>query len=66
MRKSVRLDEFYKELCRIHKEYLSDWRFGQFIFNLIAEIGDPFYYEEDKMIEVIKKYVSDITGKEVK
>ena len=66
MRKPERLDKFYEELCRIHKKYLSDWRFGQFIFNLISEIGDPFYYEEDKMIEVIKKYVSDVTGKEVK
>lgn len=66
MRKPERLDKFYDELCRIHKEYLPDWRFGQFIFNLISETGDPFFYEEDKMIEVIKKYVSKVTGKEVK
>lgn len=66
MRTPERLDKFYEELCRIHKEYLCDWRFGQFIFNLISEMGDPFYYEEDKMIEVIKKYVSKVTGKEVK
>ena len=66
MRKPERLDKFYEELCRIHKEYLCDWRFGQFIFNVISEIGDSFYYEEDKMIEVIKKYVSNVTDKEVK
>ena len=66
MRKPERLDKLYEELCKIHKEYLCEWRFGQFIFNLISEIGDPFYYEEDKMIEVIKKYVSKVTGKEVK
>lgn len=66
MRKPERLDNFYEELCRIHKEYLCEWRFGQFMFNLISEIGDPFHYEEDEMIKIIKKYVSDITGKEVK
>ena len=66
MRNPERLDVFYEELKRLHKEYLLDWRFGQFIFNLMAETGDPFFYEEDAMLKVIKKYIADVTGKEVK
>ena len=65
MRKPERLDKFYEELCKIHKEYLPNWRFGQLMFNFISEIGDPFFYEEDVMITMLKKYVANITGKEV-
>ena len=65
MRKPERLDKFYEELCKIHKEYLPDWRFGQLMFNFISETGDPFFYEEDVMITMLKEYVANITGKEV-
>lgn len=65
MRNPERLDKFYAELCKLHKEYLPDWRFGQFMFNFISETGDPFFYEEDVMITMLKKYVANVTGKEV-
>lgn len=65
MRNPERLDKFYAELCKLHKEYLPDWRFGQLMFNFISETGDPFFYEEDAMIGMLKKYVASVTGKEV-
>ena len=65
MRNPERLDKFYAELCKLHKEYLPDWRFGQLMFNFISETGDPFFYEEDVMITMLKEYVANITGKEV-
>lgn len=65
MRKPERLDKFYKELCDLHKNYLPDWRFGQLIFNFISETGDPFFYEEEAMIEMLKKYIAKVTGKDI-
>jgi len=58
MRDVKRLDEFYDELKNIHKKSFGQWRFGQLIFNFISECGDPFYWEEDKFIEEIKKYAN--------
>ena len=58
MRNPNRLDSFYDELKKIHKEYIPDWRFGQFIVNfLIWYNRDPFYLEEDKMIDLFKEYL---------
>ena len=65
MRNPERLDSFYTELCRLHKEYLPDWRFGQFMYNLITETGDPFFHNEAEMLKVVKEYISEVTGKEV-
>lgn len=65
MRDPERLDSFYAELCRLHKEYLPDWRFGQFMYNVIAETGDPFFHNEAKMLKIIKEYIRSVTGKEV-
>ena len=50
MRDVQRLDGFYEELKRVHKEYLPDWRFGQFVYNLqdwvMKNRGcDTFYFE---------------------
>lgn len=56
MRKSERLDKFYAELNIIHKTYFPDYRVGQLFMNLEREYGDLFYYEEDKMIELIRQY----------
>lgn len=58
MRDINRLDEFYDELKNIHKKSFGQWRFGQLMFNFISECGDPFYWEEDKFIEEIKKYAN--------
>ena len=64
MRNPNRLDGFYGELCRIHKTYQPDIRFGQFCSNffgwLYQEKGvDLFFPEEDRMLEYIKEYVGE-------
>lgn len=56
MRDPDRLQPLYNELCRIHKEYCPDWRFGQFIMNLLSQLGDIFYIEDDCIIEKIESY----------
>ena len=58
MRDVKRLDKFYDELKEVHAKSFQDWRFGQLMFNFISECGDPFYWEEDKFIEEIKKYAN--------
>jgi hypothetical protein len=65
MRSEERLDEFYDELKRIHKEHFVDLRFGQFCSNLFRWLMyvkdvDPFFPEENKMLEYIKEYVGEI------
>ena len=64
MRDPKRLDTFYDELKRIHKEYFPDWRFGQFCSNFFgwlmqAKGMDLFFPEEDRMMEYIKEYARD-------
>lgn len=58
MRNPERLDNFYEELKKIHKEAFPDWRFGQLIYNFLSWYGkDPFFMEEDKCLEEFKKFV---------
>lgn len=56
MRDPDRLQPLYNELCRIHQEYCPDWRFGQFIMNVLSQLGDIFYIEDDCIIERIESY----------
>lgn len=56
MRDPNRIDPFLKELGEIWKTQCPDWRFGQFIYNVVLDTGDPFYLEDDKMLERIKEY----------
>lgn len=57
MRDPNRLDTFYDELKRIHKEQVPDWRFGQLLVNYFRWLGqDPFYWEDDKMLDSFKRY----------
>lgn len=58
MRDPDRLDAFYDELKKIHKEYYPDWRFGQFMVNIIKILGDPFYWEEDTFLENLWMMIS--------
>lgn len=64
MRNPERLDNFYVELCRIHKEKFPDWRFGQFCSNFFGWLAakkqiDLFFPEEDKMLKFIKEYAGE-------
>lgn len=57
MRPIERLDKFYDELKRIHKEYFPDWREFQLFYNMFRDMEeDPFYWETDQAIDFIKKY----------
>lgn len=57
MRNPDRIDKFCAELAKIWKENAPDWRFGQLIVNVISSMKkDPFFPEEDEMIEVFKNY----------
>lgn len=60
MRDPKRLDGFYDEVKRIHKEYFPDWRFGQLMANylhwLYVGCADLFFLEEDRMLECLKPY----------
>lgn len=65
MRNPDRLDNFYDEFKRIHKEKFPDWRFGQLISNyfgwLYSEKGkDCFFPEEDDMLKYFKEYAEKI------
>jgi hypothetical protein len=46
------LDELENEWSKV-----PDWRFGQLIVNVLDTCAkDPFFYEDDEMIELFKKY----------
>ena len=65
MRDPNRLDKFYEEFCKIHKEKLPDWRFGQLISNFFGWIYsekkmDIWFPEENKMLELFKEYTEGI------
>lgn len=59
MRDPNRIPEFCNELAEIWSK-VPDWRFGQFISNVMGEIqskhGDIFFPEDAKMIEYIREY----------
>ena len=62
MRNPERLDNFYAEVCKIHKEKFPDCRFGQFISNFFGWIfskkkKDIFFPEEDDMLKYLHEYV---------
>ena len=67
MRDPNRLDDFYEQLKIIHKLNFPDWRFSQLFNNLQSWSGsDLFYVEEDKRIDLIKKYAAGINWKEAR
>ena len=64
MRNPERLDKFYDELKRLHKKYIPDWRFGQFMVNFLSDSYDktkvdPFFYEENKTLELLHQFFGD-------
>ena len=57
MRDPERLENFYDEMKKIHKDYFPDWRFGQFMMNFLGSVkSDPFFWEESRFIENLKDY----------
>ena len=59
MRNPERLDGFYDEMRKIHKEKFPDWRFGQLMMNffnwvVMTKKCDPFFPEEDKMLKFLR------------
>jgi predicted Zn-dependent protease with MMP-like domain len=53
-------------LKAIEKEWYKypDWRFGQWFFNeVINEIGDPFFIEDEDLINLIQKNERNTTSK---
>ena len=60
MRNPDRIYKFCNQLAEIWQTKVPDWRFGQLICNVLGQMQaegiDPFFPEEDKMIEYFKKY----------
>ena len=59
MRNPDRIDKFCNELAEIWKK-VPDWRFGQLISNVLGKMQsegrDPFFPEENEMIEYFRNY----------
>lgn len=57
MRDIDRIDKFCNELAKIWKDNCADWRFGQFMVNVLGSLPvDPFFPEEDKMLEYFRNF----------
>lgn len=64
MRSPERIDKFCNELAEVWKK-VPDWRFGQLMVNVLNSLPrDPFFYEEDEMIEEFKNYFAPKENKE--
>lgn len=65
MRDPERLDTLYAELHKLHKTYVPDWRFGQFIMNFYSwwatktRMTDPWFMEDSEMINYIREYTKE-------
>lgn len=60
MRDPKRIRAFCSRLATAWESRVPDWRFGQMICNIFGEMSlecDPFFPEEDKMIEYIENYL---------
>lgn len=62
MRDPNRIDKFCGRLAKAWKN-VPDWRFGQLMSNLLSEYYeqtklDPFFPEDDEMIEFIEKFTA--------
>lgn len=67
MRKSERLDYMYDEMCRLHKKYVPQWRYGQLCSNFFGWLmnvqrRDLFFPEEDEMLRWLKEYIKELVG----
>lgn len=65
MRNPDRIDAFCTQLAKIWKEKAPDWRFGQLTMNVYGSMDvDPFFPEEDEMIQIIENFFSPQENKE--
>lgn len=59
MRDKDRIKPFLDRLGKVW-EQVPDWRFGQLMYNVLnSSLTDPFYIEDDKMIEYFEKYFKE-------
>lgn len=59
MRSKDRIDPFLKRLGDVWR-CAPDWRFGQLVVNVLGSMPrDPFFPEEDEMIEYFEKYMEE-------
>lgn len=60
MRDPNRIYKFCNELAALWVEHAPDWRFGQMMMNVLGQMGneghDPFFPEDDEMLDYFKKY----------
>ena len=59
MRDPKRIKDFCDRLAVAWENNVPDWRFGQMICNVFGEMAieqDPFFPEDDKMIEYIEGF----------
>lgn len=63
MRNPDRIQSFCNRLANAWRR-VPDWRFGQLMMNCLGEMSaagrDPFFPEEDEMINFIEKYVGEV------
>lgn len=64
MRDPNRLYNFYNEVTRLHMNYMSDWRVGQFWLNFLVYVQnvkkrDPFFPEEDELLTYLKEFCGE-------
>lgn len=60
MRDKNRIYKFCNEFADVWANNVPDWRFGQLICNVFGQMAgegrDPFFPEENEMIQYFKKY----------
>ena len=59
-----RLNDFYKEVTRLHMTYMPNWRAGQFWMNFLdwmqsEKKQDPFFPEEDEILTYLKEFCGE-------
>ena len=60
MRDANRLDKYYDEIKKLHKKYCPDWRLGQLLMNFYSWLPkDPYYFEEERFLDLIYEYFVD-------
>lgn len=59
MRDIKRIEPFLEKLGEYWKQ-VPDWRFGQLMCNFLNSLPrDPFFIEEDEMLEYLENYFKD-------